>query len=203
MIMICRFKCPSKHTKVTCSLQCCNRTNLWFFCMASTYYWVLLDSGWDSFVFTQIKEFTIFFKTKTFVNLKSEQFHPVVNLPLQPSTDFCPTTHRSLSTWCKFMKLLWRIGLACYGLFTLAETDSKPDGYIVLYWNFSHCTGAQDSHSNPSPDPKSLLYPLLWWTSVRRSGSESVSGNVNTPSGTYAGLRPQHAFGYVLIEDRP
>ena len=70
------------------------------------------------------------------------------------------------------------------GLFTLpdidsvtnSDSDSKPDGRIVLHRNCSQCT---DSDSNP--DPQSLLYPFLGWISVPESRSESVSGNINKP----------------------
>ena len=44
----------------------------------------------------------------------------------------------------------------CNGLFTLSDadsdSDSKPDGYIVLYRNCSHCTDSE-SDSDPDPDP--------------------------------------------------
>ena len=61
-----------------------------------------------------------------------------------------------------------------YGSFTLMETDSdsdsKPDGYIVLCRTFSHCT-----------DPDHYSYFCLGQESKFESVSESVSGNVNEP----------------------
>ena len=69
------------------------------------------------------------------------------------------------------------------GLFTLPdmasdtdlESDSTPDGYIVLYRNCSHCTDSDsDSDSDPHQDPQLLLYPFLGRISVPGSGSGSV-----------------------------
>ena len=75
-----------------------------------------------------------------------------------------------------------------YGLFTLPDTDSatdsdsdyKPDGNIVPYRNYSHCTDS-DLDSEPDPDPQSLLNPFLGRITVPRLGSKSVSYNVNKP----------------------
>ena len=70
------------------------------------------------------------------------------------------------------------------GLILLPDTDrnldSKPNGYIVLYRNCSHCTDS-DLDSDPYLDHRSLLYSFLGWISMRGSGSEPVSGNVNAP----------------------
>ena len=72
------------------------------------------------------------------------------------------------------------------GLVTLPATDSvnnsvsdsKSNGNVVLYSHCSHCT---DFVPNFDPDPQSLLCPFLGQISIPRSGSESVSGNVNKP----------------------
>ena len=77
-------------------------------------------------------------------------------------------------------------GIQCYsyGICSLLNTesgtnwdsDSKPDGYIVLCRTCSHCTGS-DSDPSQDSDSQSLLYPFLGWMSVPVLGSKSVSGN--------------------------
>ena len=67
-----------------------------------------------------------------------------------------------------------------YGSFPLLKTysgmdsdsDSKPDGYIGLYRNFSHCT---DSDWIPTP------YFCRGQESESKSVPKFVSGNVNEP----------------------
>ena len=56
------------------------------------------------------------------------------------------------------------------------DSDSKPNGYIVLYRNCSDC---MDLDSNPDLDP--YHYCSHFWDgySIPGSVSESVSGNVN------------------------
>ena len=66
------------------------------------------------------------------------------------------------------------------GLFTLTETDSgtesdsdsKPDGYIVLCRTCTHCT---DLNLDPTP------YFCIEQESESESVPESISGNVNEP----------------------
>ena len=59
------------------------------------------------------------------------------------------------------------------GLILLPDTDrnldSKPNGYIVLYRNCSHCTDS-DLDSDPYLDHRSLLYSFLGWISMRGIG---------------------------------
>ena len=63
---------------------------------------------------------------------------------------------------------------------TNSNSDSKLDGYIVLYRN---CSQREDSNldSNSDWDARSLLHPFCGWISITRLGSECVSGNVNKP----------------------
>ena len=73
----------------------------------------------------------------------------------------------------------------CISLFTLPDTDSgtdsdsdsKLDGYIVLYRTCSHCTDL-NSDAYPDSDSQSPLHPNFRGISLRRLGSGSISGNV-------------------------
>ena len=71
-----------------------------------------------------------------------------------------------------------------YGLFpdtdsaTDSDSDSKPDGYIVLYRNCFHCMHS-DSDCNMNLYHQSLLQPFLG--KISGSGSHSVSGHGNKP----------------------
>ena len=79
---------------------------------------------------------------------------------------------------CKYAKTVQVIGFGV--IFTLRDTDSntdsdsdsKPDGYIVLNRNCSHCT---DSDSDSDLEPNHLLYPFFGQIFVLGSGSKSLS----------------------------
>ena len=118
--------------------------------------------------------------TATYVELKWVLYFGIVSVPvpvpynfylIRPSESFqFPSTRRS----------------PCNGLFTLPDmdscnnsnSDSKPDGYIVLYRTCSLAQSQIWIHiwTRISQSP---LYRFLGQISIPGLGSESVSSNIN------------------------
>ena len=79
---------------------------------------------------------------------------------------------------------------------TNSDSDSKPDGYIVLCRTSSHCMDS-DPNSWQDLDSQLQLYPFWGWISIPGLVSRFGSGNVNKPLQT---LTKGKAMPYARIQ---